>query len=90
MLPKINHQSSQRPWWRAVSCALGWHYFGHPTTQTVTGLAGGFSMTTLHREVKVCQQCDHQSVTAFDIATTAHLDESLDWQPKIQTNATTS
>lgn len=63
-------------------CKVGIHKFKTIGLQTVSGIVGGFSEVQLHREVVKCK-CGKIKKNGFDIATNAHLDESLNWRPII-------
>jgi hypothetical protein len=43
-------------------------------------------MTQLNREVSKCQKCNKINIIGYDIATNSHLDETLNWQPKLNNN----
>ena len=64
-------------------CKIGVHNYETIGSQNVKGLVGGFSMTPLMREVKKCKRCSKVHFDGYDIATNAHIDETLDWQPKL-------
>ena len=54
--------------------------------QTAKGIVGGFSMTPLKREVLKCSVCEKIKYIRLDIANDAHLDNSLNWYPKLESN----
>jgi hypothetical protein len=64
-------------------CKLGVHDYETIGSQNVKGVVGGFSMTPLIRDVKKCKRCDKVHFVGYDISTNAHLDGTLDWQPKL-------
>lgn len=64
-------------------CNIGVHKYETIGSQTSKSLVGEFSMTTLMREVKKCKRCGKVYFDGYDIATNAHLDETLNWQPKL-------
>lgn len=64
-------------------CKLGLHNYETIGTQYVQGLVGSFSMTPLMRDNRKCKRCGKLHFVGYDIATNAHLDNTLDWQPKI-------
>ncbi len=66
-----------------LKCILEIHDYKYIGTQSVKNIVGGFSMTTLMRDVKKCKLCPKVHFFGYDIATNAHLDEKLDWQPKL-------
>lgn len=63
-------------------CKIGVHNYETIGTQNAIGIVSGFSMSPLMREVKKCKRCGCVYFCGYDIATNAHLDETLDWQPK--------
>lgn len=65
-------------------CILGIHEYKTIGNQKANGVVGGFSMTQLMRNVKKCNRCENVHFEGLDIATNAHLDNTLDWQPKIK------
>jgi len=67
--------------WR---CKIGFHRYEVIGNQSTKGVVGGFSMTTLVREVSKCGRCGKVKFYGYDIATDAHLDETLDWKPKFK------
>lgn len=67
-------------------CKIGVYNYETIGVQNARGVVGGFSMSPLMREVEKCKRCGKVHFNPFDIATDAHLDETLDWQPKLQTN----
>ena len=66
-----------------IKCKLGIHSYNIIGRQMAKGVCGGFSMTQLQRIVKKCAHCGHMKYEGFDIATNAHLDDTLNWQPTI-------
>ncbi len=64
-------------------CKIGVHNYETIGTQNVRGLVGGFSMSQLIREVKKCKRCGKVHFEVYDIATKAYLDETFEWQPKL-------
>lgn len=64
-------------------CKLVVHDYETIGSQNAKGVVGGFSMTPLMREVKKCKSCGKVRFEGYDIATNAHLDETLDLQPKL-------
>ena len=69
-----------------IKCGLGLHSYKSIGTQSVTNTVGGFSMTPLNREVEKCENCNKLRFIGFDISTNSHLDETLNWQPKLNRN----
>jgi hypothetical protein len=63
-------------------CKIGIHRFKTVGTQSANGVVGGFSEISLHREVLKCD-CGKIKYIGFDIATNAHLDDSLVWKPNV-------
>ena len=63
-------------------CRSGIHKYESLCTQKVSNIVGGFSETELQREVLQCE-CGKVKYIGFDIATNAHLDNSLEWLPKV-------
>jgi hypothetical protein len=66
-----------------IKCFFGLHNYKTIGSQNAQGVVGGFSMTQLMRDVKKCKNCGKVHFERYDIATNAHLDESLNWQPKL-------
>lgn len=64
-------------------CKLGNHDYEMVGVQTAQGVVGGISMNPLMREVEKCKRCNKIHYVGFDIATDAHLDEKLNWQPNL-------
>ena len=64
-------------------CKLGMHNYEELGTQTVPNMVGGFSECPLMRNVKKCKDCRKVKFERYDIATNAHLDDTLNWQPKL-------
>ena len=64
-------------------CILGVHNYEIIGSQNARGVVGGFSMTQLMREVKKCKRCSKVHFDRYDIVTNAHLNETLNWQPKL-------
>ena len=64
-------------------CKLGIHNHETIGIQKAHGLVGGFSMSPIMRAVKKCKICGKVSFYGYDIATNTHLDETLNWQPKL-------
>ena len=64
-------------------CKLGVHNYKTIGQQNVPNMVGGFSMVTLSRGVEKCERCSKVHFVGYDIATNAHLDETLNWQPKL-------
>ena len=64
------------------TCKIGIHKYKKLGTQTVSNVVGGFSETQLQREVLECN-CGKIKYIGFDIATNAHLDNSLNWVPNV-------
>lgn len=62
---------------------MGVHNYETIGSQNTKGLVGGFSMIPLMRGVKKCKRCGKVYFVGYDIGTNAHLDETLDWQPKL-------
>jgi hypothetical protein len=64
-------------------CKIGFHNYENIGSQSVNGVVGGFSMTTLMRDVKKCKICGKVHFDTYDISTNLHLDEKLNWKPKL-------
>ena len=64
-------------------CIIGLHNYKIIGIQKVQNIVGGFSMSPLIREVRQCRTCNKTSFVGYDIATNAHLDETLNWIPKL-------
>lgn len=64
-------------------CKLGVHDYELIGNQNSNGIVSSFSMTSLTRNVKKCKRCGKVNFEGYDITTNAHLDETLDWQPKL-------
>lgn len=64
-------------------CRFGIHDYKTIGNQSVTGVVGGFSMSPIMRTVDKCKRCDKVNFVCCDIATNVHLDETLNWQPKL-------
>lgn len=64
-------------------CKIGAHDYETIGSQKAKGMVGGFSMVPLMRELKKCKRCDKVHFDRYDIATNAHLDEMIDWRPKL-------
>lgn len=65
------------------TCKIGIHKYKKLGTQTAGNTTGGFSETQLQREVLKCKRCGKIKYVGFDIATNAHLDNSLNWSPNV-------
>ncbi|MEK0337390.1 MAG: hypothetical protein QQN41_08155 [Nitrosopumilus sp.] len=63
-----------------IRCKLEIHQFEQIDFQTAHGVVGGFSMCPLHRVVKKCTICGKIKYIGLDIATNAHLDNTLNWK----------
>lgn len=68
---------------KKIKCILGFHYFKNISTQKVHGICGGFSESPLMRDVLKCEYCGSVKKIGYDIATNAHLNDILNWQPKL-------
>jgi hypothetical protein len=68
---------------KSLKCLLTIHNYEIVGTQTVSNVVGSFSESPLKRCVKKCKNCGKVKFYAFDIATNAHLDETLNWMPKL-------
>ena len=64
-------------------CKIGVHNYETIGSQNAQGVVGGFSMSPLMRDVKKCKRCGNVHFGGYDIATNAHLNETLDWRPKL-------
>lgn len=64
-------------------CILGLHNYKTVGFQKVQNVVGGFSMSPLMRQVNKCEKCHKINFFGYDIATNAHLDETLNWIPKL-------
>ena len=64
-------------------CIIGLHDDEVLGTQTVTNIAGGFSMVPLMRIVEKCKRCGLKHYVGLDISTDAHLDNTLNWTPEL-------
>ena len=64
-------------------CKLNLHDYENVGTQHTKNIVGGLSMTQLTRDVKKCKVCGKIHFIGYDIATNAHLDETIDWYPKL-------
>lgn len=62
---------------------MGFHSFKKVLTQSVHGVCGGFSETPLSRDILKCECCDKVKKVGYDIATNAHLDDTLNWKPEL-------
>jgi hypothetical protein len=67
----------------SIKCKLGLHEYKQIGIQTAIGTVGGFSMSPLLRVVEQCVTCHNIHFISLDIATNAHLDNTLNWQPKL-------
>ena len=66
-----------------IFCKLGFHRFESMGTQTARGLAAGFGMAPIIREINKCKKCGNIKYFGLNISTKAHLDNELDWRPKL-------
>lgn len=66
-----------------LKCKIGIHNYEIIGSQNAKDIVGGFSMVPLMRIIKKCKRCNKVTIVGFDIATNAHLDETLNWQPKL-------
>lgn len=66
-----------------LKCKIGLHKYQNIGTQYAKGIVGSFSMALLMRDVEKCKICGKINFVAYDIATNAHLDETIIWHPKL-------
>jgi len=64
-------------------CKIGLHKYTHIGTQTVNGLVEGFSMSPIMRGVDKCIFCGKIKYIRYNIGSDVHLDDDLNWKPKI-------
>lgn len=69
---------------KSLKCILGGHNYETIGNQNVYGLVGGFSMISPMREVRKCKDCGNVYFIGCDISTNIHLDETINWQPKLK------
>ncbi len=68
---------------KKLKCVLGLHEYEYVGIQQARGVVGVFSMNPLIRQISKCKLCSKIHIFGFDVSNNTHLDESIDWQPKL-------